>query len=51
MADYLMAGICLAWEAVLLTRNRAQFERIPGLTLAELERSDARSLRGKDSGG
>jgi predicted nucleic acid-binding protein len=36
MADYLIAGICLARSAVLLTRNRAHFERVPGLTLGRL---------------
>jgi tRNA(fMet)-specific endonuclease VapC len=36
MADYLIAGTCIARGALLLTRNRAHFERlIPyGLTLA-----------------
>jgi predicted nucleic acid-binding protein len=34
MADYLIAGVCLASGAALLTRNRAHFERVPGLTLA-----------------
>ena len=33
MADYLIAGVCLAHSAVLLTRNRGHFERVPGLTL------------------
>lgn len=33
MADYLIAGICLTRSAVLLTRNRAHFERVPGLAL------------------
>lgn len=36
MADYLVAGICLERSAVLLTRNRDHFERIPGLTLGRL---------------
>jgi len=35
MANYLIAGICLARSAELLTRNRAHFERVPGLRLAE----------------
>lgn len=35
-ADCLIAGICLANHAVLLTRNRAHFERIPGLSLGTL---------------
>lgn len=33
MADYMIAGICLARSAALLTRNRAHFERVPGLAL------------------
>lgn len=33
MADYLIAGICLAQSATLLTRNIAHFERVPGLLL------------------
>jgi tRNA(fMet)-specific endonuclease VapC len=37
MADYLIAGICLARSAVLLTRNGQHFERVPGLRLASLE--------------
>ena len=35
-ADYLIAGICLARSAILLTRNRAHFVRVPGLTLGRL---------------
>lgn len=31
MADYLIAGVCLARSAGLLSRYRAHFERIPGL--------------------
>lgn len=34
MADYLIAGVCLAHSALLLTRNLAHFERVPGLALA-----------------
>lgn len=33
MADYLIAGVCLAHSAVLLTRNRRHFEQVPGLAL------------------
>ena len=36
MADYLIAGICLARPAVLLTRNVAHFSRVPGLRLDPL---------------
>lgn len=36
MADYLIAGVCLARSAALLTRNRAHFERVAGLELASL---------------
>lgn len=31
MADYLIAGVCLARSAALLTRNRGHFERVPNL--------------------
>ncbi len=34
MADYLIAGVCVARSAALRTHNRAHFTRIPGLTLA-----------------
>ncbi len=37
MADYLIAGICLARSATLLTRNRRHFEKVSGLLLAQLE--------------
>jgi tRNA(fMet)-specific endonuclease VapC len=33
MADYMIAGICVSRSAALLTRNRAHFERVPGLAL------------------
>lgn len=33
MGDSLIAGIVLAHNGVLLTRNRQHFERVPGLTL------------------
>jgi len=32
-ADYLIAGVCLAHGAMLLTGNRKHFERVPGLKL------------------
>ncbi|HEX9164603.1 MAG TPA: type II toxin-antitoxin system VapC family toxin [Gemmatimonadales bacterium] len=34
MADYLIAGICLARSAVLFTRNVDHFRRVEGLRLA-----------------
>lgn len=36
MADSLIAGIVVAYEGVLLTRNRRHFERVPGLSLGRL---------------
>lgn len=36
MADYLIAGVCLARSAILLTRNRDHFERVPDLALARV---------------
>jgi tRNA(fMet)-specific endonuclease VapC len=36
MADCLIAGICLERSAILLTRNRDHFGRVPGLTLGQL---------------
>ena len=33
MADYMIAGICLVQSAILLTRNRRHFDRVPGLVL------------------
>ncbi len=36
MADSLIAGICLSRNAILLTRNRAHFERVHGLSLGRL---------------
>ncbi len=41
MADYLIAGICLSRNAMLLTRNRGHFRRIPGLHLATLSRDES----------
>ncbi|MBX7196437.1 MAG: type II toxin-antitoxin system VapC family toxin [Sandaracinaceae bacterium] len=35
-ADTLIAGICRSRNAILLTRNRAHFERVRGLSLATL---------------
>lgn len=34
MADYMIAGTCLAAGGVLLTRNLKHFERVPGLKLS-----------------
>jgi tRNA(fMet)-specific endonuclease VapC len=34
MADYLIAGICLAQAGVLLTRNVDHFNRVPGLKIS-----------------
>ncbi len=34
MADYLIAGVCLASGGVLLTRNLDHFERVPGLKIS-----------------
>ena len=34
MADYLVAGGCLANGGVLLTRNTDHFERVPGLKIS-----------------
>ncbi len=36
MADYLIAGICVSRSVALLTRNRKHFQRVPGLTFADL---------------
>jgi predicted nucleic acid-binding protein len=36
MADYLIAGICLARDAVLLTGNVKHFGRVEGLTLGKI---------------
>ncbi|MBI4617434.1 MAG: type II toxin-antitoxin system VapC family toxin [Planctomycetes bacterium] len=40
LADYLVAGVCLSLGAMLLTRNRREFGRVPGLSLAELSLAD-----------
>jgi len=34
MADYLIAGVCLANGGVLLTRNTDHFGRVPGLKMS-----------------
>ncbi|MBI4538046.1 MAG: type II toxin-antitoxin system VapC family toxin [Gemmatimonadetes bacterium] len=39
MADYLIAGVCVSRAASLLTRNRAHFDRVPGLAVADLSGS------------
>jgi tRNA(fMet)-specific endonuclease VapC len=36
MADYLVAGVCVCQNAVLLTRNREHFGRVPRLALGTL---------------
>ena len=36
MGDSLIAGIALAHDAPLFTRNRKHFERVPGLKLVEV---------------
>jgi len=33
MADYLIAGVCLANNGVFLTRNQEHFGRVPDLKL------------------
>jgi tRNA(fMet)-specific endonuclease VapC len=33
MADALIAGMCLEHDAILLTRNRKHYERVPGINL------------------
>jgi len=37
MADYLIAGICISHQAMLITRNREHFQRIHGLVLSTLD--------------
>ncbi len=41
MADYLIAGVCLANGGVLLTRNLDHFERVPGLKISGRMLNDA----------
>ena len=41
MADSLIAGIVVAHHGVLLTRNRRHFERVPGLPLGRMSRTEA----------
>lgn len=36
MADYMIAAVCIAADAILLTRNRKHFERVEGLRLSGL---------------
>ena len=36
MADYMIAAVCIAADANLLTRNRKHFERVEGLRLSGL---------------
>lgn len=43
MADSLIAGTALAHALPLLTRNRAHFERVPGLALVPIEAKRPRS--------
>jgi predicted nucleic acid-binding protein len=40
MGDSLIAGIVVAHDGVLLTRNRRRFERVAGLTLGRLDAPD-----------
>ena len=37
MGDSLIAGIALAYDLPLFTRNRKHFDRVPGLNLAEIQ--------------
>ena len=41
MADSLIAGIVVTHHGVLLTRNRRHFERVPGLSLGRIGRTEA----------
>jgi predicted nucleic acid-binding protein len=41
MAESLIAGIVVAHHGVLLTRNRRHFERVPGLSLGRMGRTEA----------
>lgn len=40
MADSLIAGICIHRDALLLTRNRKHFSRVPELRLSGLPKSE-----------
>ena len=40
MGDSLIAGIVVACQGMLLTRNRRHFERIPGLALGRLSQAE-----------
>ena len=37
MADFLIAGICLSRNAILVTRNREHFARVPGLNVSTFD--------------
>ena len=41
MADSLIAGIVVAHHGILLTRNRRHLERMPGLALGRMSRTEA----------
>jgi predicted nucleic acid-binding protein len=40
MADSLIAGIVVVHHGVLLTRNRRHFERVSGLALGRMNRTE-----------
>jgi predicted nucleic acid-binding protein len=40
LADYLIAGVCMARSGMLLTRNQDYFRRIPGLVLGTVRPQD-----------
>ncbi len=40
MAESLIAGIVLAHQGILLTRNRRHFERVPGLSMGRFGRTE-----------
>ncbi len=47
MADSLIAGIALVHDLPLFTRNRKHFERVPELTLLEVQSNRAQTNRPK----